>query len=264
MTQLDQHVWHYRAAILNLAALRLRVRYNNSALGFLWSLGNPLFFMVVFTFVFTVLLENAIPNYPIFALSAIMPWNFFSGALLNIIASVPQERDLLTKLSFPREILPFASVLSDFINFAVAITAINFILIVVGQGAGLPLLALPLLMVILVLFTVGLGMLLATINVWFRDVQEIMSVLIFGWFFITPIVYSLDAIKADVNGLPAQQVLQIVNPMAGIISSFRQVMYAHTWPAWDIVGVAALWSIVVFLVGLYVFHRFSPRFAEEV
>ncbi|MBX3081504.1 MAG: ABC transporter permease [Anaerolineae bacterium] len=264
MTLLNQTVWHYRAAILNLAVLRLRVRYNNSALGFLWSLGNPLFFMVVFTFVFTVLLDNAIPNYPIFALSAIMPWNFFSGALLNIIASVPQDRDLLTKLSFPREILPFASVLSDFINFGVAIIAITLILIVVGQGAGIVLLALPLLMLILVLFTAGLGMLLATVNVWFRDVQEIMSVLIFGWFFITPIVYSLDEIKADFNGLPVKQMLQIVNPMAGIISSFRQVLYAHEWPAWDIVGLAAAISVVMFIIGLAVYHTFSPRFAEEV
>jgi lipopolysaccharide transport system permease protein len=264
MTQANQHVWRYRAAILNLTALKLRVRYNNSALGVLWSLGNPLFTVVVFTFVFTFLLSSDIPNYAIFALSAILPWNFFSMGLMNAIASVPGERELLTKLAFPREILPIASIGADMVNFSIAMVAINIILALVGQGAGWPLLTLPLLMLILVLFTAGLGMLLTAVNVWFRDVQEIMSIFLFGWFFMTPIVYSLEAIKPDLNGIPVRDLLQVVNPMSAIISSFRQVIYRRDWPVWESVAISGLLSLVLFVVGWVVFRTLSPRFAEEV
>lgn len=264
MTLPNASVWQYRAAVFNLALLRLRVRYNNSALGFLWSLGNPLFFMLVFTFVFTVLLNNDTPNYPVFVLSATMPWNFFNTTVLGMMAILPGERELITKLSFPREILPFSVVIADFINFAIGIAAINLILIVIGQGAGLPLLALPLVMLILTLFACGLGLLLATINIWLRDMQEVTGILLFGWFFVTPIVYSLDVITRDVNGVPLKAIIQVVNPMAGIISMFRQVIYSHEFPDSTTLLISGTISVILFAAGLFVFRRLSPRFAEEV
>src|SRR5438034_8676727 len=90
-------LWHYREAIYNVALLNLRVRYNRSVLGFLWSLGNPLFFMLIFTFVFTVLLSSDIENYPVFVLSAMLPWNFFQAGLMAATTSVTNARELLTK-----------------------------------------------------------------------------------------------------------------------------------------------------------------------
>ena len=111
------NTWQYREAIYNLALLRLRIRYSNSVLGFLWTLGNPLFFMIIFSFVFTVLFSNGIENYPVFILSAMLPWNFFNAAVLGATSSVSGAREMLNKLAFPREILPFSSVLAEFVNF---------------------------------------------------------------------------------------------------------------------------------------------------
>jgi lipopolysaccharide transport system permease protein len=260
------NLWRYREAIYNLALLNLRVRYSNSVLGFLWSLGNPLFFMLIYTFVFTVLLSSGIENYPIFVLSAILPWNFFNTALMGSITSVTNARDLLTKLAFPREILPLSTVVAEFVNFMMAVVAITGILTLLGVGPGWSVVALPLVMLILALFAMGIGMLLATLNVRLRDTQEFMSVFMLGWFFLTPIVYSLDGIPADrkIIGLNARSMIEISNPRVSVVTTFREVLYLRQWPQWGSIAATGLLSLLIFLVGLFVFRRRSPFFAEEI
>ncbi|MHB8626899.1 MAG: ABC transporter permease [Aggregatilineales bacterium] len=261
-------LWRYRDAVRALALLSLRLRYNNSVLGFLWSLGNPLFFMLIFTFVFVVLLPSNIPNYPVFVLAAMMPWNFFQGGMMAAITSITGGRELITKLPFPREILPLSSVLAEFVNFAMALVAILLVLIVIGQGSDLLLLlvTLPPLMTLLVLFTAGMGLLLGRINVRLRDTEEFMKVLTFGWFFVTPIVYSLNSVPADrlFLNVPLRTWIQIINPMSSFVVAFRRVIYEHEWPGTRLLAGLALVSIVVFVVGFVVFRRASAGFAEAI
>jgi lipopolysaccharide transport system permease protein len=261
-----KNIWKYREAIRNLALLNLRIRYSSSILGFLWSLGNPLFFMCVLTFVFTVLLPNTTQNYPIFVLSAMLPWNFFQTALMGSIASLPNGRELLTKLAFPSEVLLLACVLAELVNFSMALVTIIVILTLLGSGPGWAVLTLPLLILILCVFTVGVGMLLATINVRLRDTQEFMNVFLFGWFFLTPIVYSLDAVARNrfILGISARTLIQALNPLASLLETFRQVLYLHQWPDWTAVVGAGLPSVLVLIVGFLVFEHNSPSFAEEI
>ncbi|MEP7286461.1 MAG: ABC transporter permease [Chloroflexota bacterium] len=254
--------WHYREAVYNLAMLRLRIRYSNSVLGFLWTLGNPLFFMIIFSFVFTVLFSNGIENYPVFILAAMLPWNFFNAAVLGATSSVSGAREMLNKLSFPREILPFSYVLAEFINFLMAQLTILVLLTIFGFGTGLPLLTLPLLMAIVTVFSLGVGLLLATINVRLRDTQEFLGVFLYGLFFLTPIVYSLDRVAADHRIFST--LVTVFNPMAGIVTLFRQVIYLHQWPDWSLVGLTSLISILIFLLGFFVFRSRSRYFAEEL
>lgn len=261
-------LWHYRDAVRALALLSLRVRYNNSVLGFLWSLGNPLFFMLIYTFVFTVMLPSNVPNYPIYVLSGLMSWNFFQGGMMSAMASITNGRELITKLSFPREILPLSSVLAEFVNYNMALATILLVLAVIGQGPNLLLilLTLPLLMILLGLFTSGVGLLLARINVRLRDTEEFMKVFVFGWFFLTPVVYSLTNIPLDRQFLnvPFRTWLQIVNPMTGFVTAFRRVIYEQIWPGTDLLVELALVSLVVFMAGFVVFRRASAGFAEAV
>jgi ABC-type polysaccharide/polyol phosphate export permease len=258
--------WRYRSAVRAFATLNLRLRYSNTALGFLWSLANPLFLMAVFTFVFTVLTPSGIENFPVFALSAILPWNFFQTALMAAIMSITNGRDLIQKLPFPREILPFSYILSELANFLAAQTAVIAILTVAGLFPGPAVIILPLLALILVLFTTGVGLLLATINVRLRDTQEFMGVFLFGWFFLTPIVYPITAIpeKSEVLGVSLRTVVQIVNPMSGLITAFRQVVYGRDWPDLGAVVTIAIVSVFIFLVGYGVFRRSSAGFAEAI
>ena len=261
-------LWFYRDAVRALALLSLRVRYNNSVLGFLWSLGNPLFFMLIFTFVFTVLLPNNVPNYPIYVLSGLMSWNFFQGGMMAAMASITNGRELITKLSFPREILPLSSVLAEFVNYSMALVTIIIVLALIGQAPNLllTLLTLPLLMILLALFTSGVGLLLGRINIRLRDTEEFMKVFTFGWFFLTPVVYSFDSIPPDRQFLNVsfRTWIQIMNPMAEFVTGFRRVIYEREWPGTRLLAGLTLVSLVVFIVGFVVFRRASAGFAEAV
>lgn len=259
-------LWRYRDAVYNLALLNLRLRYSNSLLGALWSLLNPLFFMLVFTFVFTELLASPIPNFPVFVLSALLPWNYFQAMLNSMTVSVTNARDLIARLNFPREILPLAAALTELVTFSVALSAITLVLTLTGQGPGIALLALPLLVVLMTLFAAGVGLALAAINVRLRDVQEFMGVFLFGWFFLTPIVYSLDSIPAgrQILGLDARALVQVVNPIAPLVAAFRQVLYERHWPDASSTGYAALMSLIVFAAGFALFRRLRRGFAETM
>ncbi len=261
-------LWHYRDAVRALALLSLRVRYNNSFFGFLWSLGNPLFFMLIYTFVFTVVLPTSVANYPIFVLSGLMPWNFFQGGMMAGIGSITGGRELITKLPFPREILPLSGVLAEFVNFAMALLAILLVLILLGQAPDLLLLlvTLPPLMLLLTLFTSGIGLLLGRLNVRLRDTEEFMKVFTFGWFFLTPVVYSFTSIPVDRTFLnvPLRTLFQILNPMASFVTAFRRVIYQHTWPGTVTLLGLTLVSVVMFGIGFVVFRRASAGFAEAV
>jgi len=259
--------WRYRDAIRAFAALNLRLRYSNTALGFLWSLANPIFLTGVFTLVFTVLTPSGIKNFPVFALSAILPWNFFQSALLASLASITNGRDLIQKLPFPREILPLSYILSELANFVMALVATILVFGLFGLFPGAPVIILPLLVIILVMFTTGVGLLLATVNVRLRDTQEFMGVFLFGWFFLTPIVYPLSAIPESsmlFDAIPLRTVVQVVNPMSGLITAFRTVIYEQQFPDMGAVLGVGLLSAALFVIGYFIFKRSSASFAEAI
>jgi lipopolysaccharide transport system permease protein len=261
-----QDFWRFRSAIRAFATLNLRLRYSNTALGFLWSLANPLFLMSIFTFVFTVLTPNGIVNFPVFALSGILPWNFFSTTLSASIVSITNGRELISKVPFPREILPISYVLSELTNFILALSAVTLVFGLFGLWPGWKLLALPLLIAILLLFTMGVGLLLATVNVRLRDTQEFISVFLFGWFFLTPVVYPIENIPLGrlFLGIELRTLVQFINPMSAIVTGFRRVLYNHEWPDWGTLAVVTLISAVIFVVSYSVFRRASPGFAEAI
>lgn len=259
-------LWRYRDAVISLAWLNLRARYNNSLLGAAWSLVNPLFFMAVFTFVFTQLLPSETPNYPIFALSALLPWNYFQAALIGATASVTNARGLVTKLAFPRAILPLAAVFTEMVTFGLALGAVLAVLTVLGQGPGVAIFALLPLIVILTVFALGLGMALAALNVRLRDTQEFLNVFLFGWFFLTPIIYALDRIPPDrvIMGIPARVLIQVMNPLAPLVTAFRQVIYEQRFPDAALIVIGGGVAGCVLIGGALIFGWRARTFAESV
>ena len=257
-------LWRYRDAIAALTLLSLRTRYNRSMLGFLWSLGNPLFFLLIFAFVNQVMFANRIANYAIFALSALIPWNFFQAGIMAAMGSITGGRTLLTRLAFPREVLPLAAILAELVNSTMALLVIILIDLLVERLLTPALLLLPLIGVCLALFTAGIGLLLATVNVWLRDTQEFMSVFTFGWFFLTPILYAINAVPADqlVLGLSLRTVIEVLNPLSAFVGAFRTVIYDHAVPDDAHLLLIGLLGVVTFALGWTVFRRASPRFAE--
>ncbi len=260
------NLFRYRDAALSLALLNLRLRYNHTLIGAAWSLVNPLFFMLIFTFVFSVLLPNDTPDFPVFVLSALLAWNYFQAAISNAAISVTNGRGLVLKIAFPRAVLPLAAILTELVTFSLALSVVVGVLYLSGRGLGAGLLALPLLVLLLTLLAVGVGLGLAALNVRLRDTQEFLSVFLFGWFFMTPILYRLESIPAEreLLGISARTFVQVINPLSPLITAFRQAIYEQRFPDLSLLGNAALSACALFIVGVLIFGRASRTFAETL
>ncbi len=265
------HLFQYRDLTRNLVSRDLKVRYKNSVLGILWSLMNPLLMMIIFTIVFRVMAPiptEEIKNFPLFVLCGLLPWNFFAASVIGSTGSIVSNAALLKKVYFPREVLPLSLVLANLINFLIALVILFFVIIFFQTPLTIWLIYLPFVILIQVIFTLGIGFFLATINVFYRDTQQVMDVLMLAWFFITPIFYPLSILPRnyDVFGftLDVWRLSYILNPMASLIANYRVILVDGSPPALDFLLRTLLTAIGVFIVGWLVFNRYSWRFAEEL
>jgi lipopolysaccharide transport system permease protein len=260
----------YRELTRNLVVRDLKVRYKNSILGVLWSLLNPLLMTLVFTVVFTVMTPAGgnIPNFPVFVLSALLPWNFFSASVIGSTNSIVGSTNLVNKVYFPREILPLSTVLAELFNFCLALVILFGMIFVSGIELTPWILLLPLVILIQVIFTLGIGFILATLNVFYRDTQQIMNVVMLAWFFVTPIFYQVSILPRNYQLLgitiDVWRWAHILNPMTSLIATYRVILYNGAPPAYDFLLRTAVTAFAFFLIGAYIFRRYSWRFAEEI
>lgn len=270
-----RELFQYRELVENLIVRDLKVRYKHSVLGFVWSLLNPLLLMVVFTVVFTVMLPNyTIPKFPVFVLCALLPWTFFNTAVMSALNSIVHNGHLIKKVYFPREILPAATVLSNFVNFLLSLPVLFLFILIFRLPLTIWLVYLPIIMLVQVAFTMGVAFILATLNVFYRDTGVIMEVVMQAWFFLTPIFYPADLLPEWKVlwgiSLPVRRLTYILNPMASIIASYRSVLYGFTSgdppaaPAFDFFSRTIVTSLICLVIGYAVFTRYSHRFGEEV
>lgn len=266
--------WHlrellrYRSLVLNLVLRDLKSRYKRSVLGFLWSLLNPLAMMLVFTVVFTIIMPSKIENYPIFLLCGLLPWNFFTGALMVSINSVAGNANLVKKVYFPREVLPISAVLASLVNFLLGL-AVLFVVLIFFHGHFSPWLwLLPLVILIQTCFTLGVALFLSAINVYYRDTLMIMDVVLLAWFFLTPVVYSNSILPPNYQVLgmsvDIQRVMYIVNPMASLIAAYRDLLYWGYRTDLDFFLRTAVTAIAILAAGYWFFVRHSHDFGEKV
>lgn len=220
-----QELVSYRSLVRNLVTKDLKVRYKNSVLGFVWSLLNPLLMMVIYTFVFTKLLKIARPNFEVFILAALLPWNWCTRSLTLSANSLLDNAAIINKVYFPRLVLPVATVASEAVNFLLALPA----LFVLMAWFGVPFTAwvayLPVLMVIQAILLAGLGLFLAALNVVFRDTGVILEVLLLAWFFLTPIFYDISDLAPEMASW-----MYRLNPMAAIVGEYRIILYFQQQP----------------------------------
>lgn len=264
-----RELWAYRELILNLVSRDLKVRYKNSLLGVVWSWLNPLLMMLIFTFVFGVLYERVdIPNYHVLFLSALLPWNFFVGAVMGGIPSIVRGANLIKKVYFPREVLPISVVLSSLINFLIALPVFFVLALASGVRPTVWVLLLPIPILIEVIFAIGIVLFLSTVEVFYRDTHMLMDVGIQAWFFLTPIIYPIKSLPAQVTllGLTFNPRLWLfrLNPMASIINTYQDILYYGTLTAGDFLLRTAVTAMVVLVFGYWFFHRFSGKFGEIV
>ena len=234
----------------------------------MWSLLNPLGMMLVFSLVFTVMMPNQIERFPVFFLSGLLPWNYFSGGVMTTTNSIVFNAGLVKKVYFPREILPIAAVLSTLVNFLLSLVVLFGVLIVTRAQFNTWLWLLPIIILVQTCFVLGFSFVLSTLQVFYRDTIMIMDVVMLAWFFLTPVVYSIDILpnSAQLLGvtLDVRRWMYILNPMASLIAGYRDLLYWGYRTNLDFFLRTAITSLVVLLAGYWFFLRFSGRFGEEL
>ena len=262
-------LWDYRYAIAQLTIRELKARYKNTALGFFWSLLNPIAMMLVFTTVFTVFLpNNNIQNYPLFVLCGLIPWNFLSAGVMTGTSSITSNASLVTKMYFPRAVIPIASVLANLVNFLLSMVVLVVLLLIFRTHISPWIAMLPLVILLHTAFILGLALILSTVNVFYRDTMMVMDVVMLAWFFLTPVVYSLQILPNSytIMGVTVnvQRMVYILNPMASIIGTYRDLLYWGYRTDLDFFVRTAITSFAVLGFGFWLLLRYSARFGEEV
>jgi ABC-type polysaccharide/polyol phosphate export permease len=252
-------VVHYRELVRNLVIRDLKARYKNSVLGFLWSLLNPLLMMGVFTVVFKVLMPNDIPNYPLFVLLGILPWNWCTSSVMGGITSIVGNAHLIKKVAFPRELLPISVAISNMVNFLLALIPLGAVVLAFGVPLTPLLVLLPVVILLQLVFLAGLALLLSCLQVYFRDTGHIFDVLILAWFFLSPVFYRVEDLTEQWARL-----MYILNPMASFISLYRLIVLYGSPPDTLFLLRLATQVTLVFAIGYLFFLRHSHSFAEEV
>ena len=275
-------VWRYRELLAGLVRKELKVKYKNSALGFLWSLANPAMYLLVFYVVFQLVLENGIERFAIYLLAGLLVWNLFSASLASATSAIVANGPLVNKVWFPREILPLASVGANLVHFLLQSTVLVAALLILRHRPdwGFVWLLLPALAVLLLLAS-AFAVLLAAVNVYARDTQHLLELGLLAWFWMTPIVYPwfLTANQLTERGAPAT--LTLLNPVTSIVLVFQRAIYGSVSSGegdalvrmlpdegalWYLrnLGIVGVASAALLVLALHVFGRLEGSFAEEL
>jgi ABC-type polysaccharide/polyol phosphate export permease len=249
-------IFHYRDLVLALVARELKVRYRRSAIGFVWTMLQPLLMMLVLQVVFNSLFRFRLDygNYPVFALAGLLFWNFFSQSIVASMNSLKGNSLLLRKLPIPKEVFPLATVISGVINLCFALVPLLLILLVTRHPMTPALLFLPVSILLAALFTLGAGLLLSPLAVFFSDVVEMIGVVLSILMYLTPVIYPMKILK-DSPYLPIVR----FNPVRSILEVFRDPIYLGKVPPLTHLTVCLGIALIAFAIGAFAFRRSSDR-----
>jgi ABC-2 type transport system permease protein len=250
-----REAWRYRDLIFFLVRRDLTARYKRSMLGIAWTMLNPLGMMIVLSIVFSQIFRITIENYPAYVLSGLIAWTFFSQTSSSAINALVWGGDLLQRIYIPRSTFAISSIGTGLINLLLSLVPLLVVMVVIGSPLHLTIFLAPVAMIFLGLFSLGVGLLISTIGIYFADVVEMYAIVLMAWMYLTPIIYTLDLLPANL-----QRWLQL-NPMMYLVELFRSLVFYGKIPtleSWLIsIGVA----LGTFLIGWLVFTGKSDEFA---
>jgi ABC-2 type transport system permease protein len=272
-----RELFRHREVLVNLIRKETKVRYKSSVLGVAWSMLNPVLYLLVFYVVFTFFLTSGIEDFVVYLLAGIVPWTLFSSGLQGATGAVVANGPLVTKVAFPREILPLSAIGAAVLNFGYQSMVLLAALIVFTYPfLGPALVLVPLALLVMLLFLGAVALATSAFNVRYRDTHHFVDLALLAWFWITPIVYQGPKLVAENLGSRALQ-LYLLNPMANVVLAFQRALYGGTSPqavaelpdpgiAWYAGRLAVLGAVSAALLYLTwrVFYRLSGDFAEEL
>ena len=253
-------LWHYRELLLFLAWRDVKVRYKQTGLGVAWAVLQPLLGMVVFTIFFGRLAKvpsDGIP-YPLFSYSALLAWQLFAYSISESSNSVVGNERLITKVYFPRLVIPMASILAGLVDFAIAFVLVIAMMAYYGVHPGWRILSLPLFIVFELATALGVGLWLSALNVQYRDVRYMVPFIVQFWMFASPVVYSSTLVPARWRPLYG------LNPMAGVVEGFRWALLGKQPAPGAMFAVSSIVVAALLVSGLYYYRRMERNFADVV
>ena len=255
-----REIWNYRELLYFLAWRDVKVRYKQTAIGIVWVILQPFLAMIVFSIIFGKLMgisSDGVP-YAVFAYTALLPWNFFSGALTRSGNSLINDSNLISKVYFPRLVLPFSAVLSLLLDFAISFVILLGMIVFYGLALDIKIFLLPIFLLLAFMTALGIGLWLSALNIKYRDFAHIIPFLAQFWLFITPVAYSSKTIPQP------WQMFYSLNPMVGVVEGFRWVLLGQQNLSWSSMFLSFIVVLALFIVGIFYFHSMEVEFADVV
>ena len=257
-------LYNYRGFILGSVQREFQSKYRNSMLGAAWNVINPLAMILVYTLIFAKMMKSRLPGedsefaFSIYLCAGLLTWGLFAEIAGRAQTVFLENANLLKKISFPRLCLPTIVVLNALLNFGIVYSVFTAFLIATGNFPGIVFLGIFPLLLIQIAFSIGLGITLGVLNVFFRDVGQFFGVVLQFWFWLTPIVYSASILPEGMASAMAY------NPMAGLISGYHAIFLKAQWPDWSSLWFVTVLSIIICGVGLRLFRRNAGEMVDEL
>ncbi len=264
MLRMVMALWAYRGFILGSVRREFQSKYSNSLLGAAWTVINPLAMIVVYTVIFSQVMQAKLPGvdsqfaYSIYLCAGVLTWTFFAEVVSRTQNVFLEQANLLKKISFPRLCLPVIVVANASLNFAIIFSLFSVFLALSGNFPGVMYLGLIPVLLIQIAFSVGLGVTLGVLNVFFRDVGQLFGVVLQFWFWLTPVVY-------PANILPAfmQRIIRY-NPMTSLITAYQDILVHAKWPDWSSLSVVSVLAILLCIWGMRLFRNHAGEMVDEL
>jgi lipopolysaccharide transport system permease protein len=257
-------LYHYRGFVFSMVAREFKSRYMGSLLGSIWSILNPLALITIYTVIFSRVMRAKLPGiddtmaYGLFVCAGLLPWLFFVELLSRFPNIFIEQATLLKKVSFPRITLPVIVLCSATINFLIIFSLLLLFLLFTGRFPGWVVLGYVPLIIVQQMFVVGFGVMLASVNVFFRDIGQFINVIIQFWFWFTPIVYVKTMIPEEA------QALLPLNPMTAFVQAYQGIILYSRWPNPADFTLHIIGAITALLVGFFVFHKLADEMVDEL
>lgn len=253
-----KEIYNYRELLKSNTKKEVRGRYKHSILGVLWSFLNPLLQLLVYSVVFGALLANGDDTYYIYICVGLIPWTFFTSTILQGTLCIVLNGNIVQKVYFPREILPISTVISGAINFLISTIIILAFVLFSGIGITSLILWYPVVLLVQCVLLLGINFIVSAVTVYIRDLEHIISVFLMAAFYTTPIVYKLEQLPENLR------IIMKLNPMTYIINAYRDIFYYQQMPNMQHLGLLFAISLVLLVLGYFVFKKMQKGFAEEL
>ncbi|MFS0555796.1 ABC transporter permease [Brevibacillus sp. 179-C9.3 HS] len=253
-----REIYSYRQMLRSLVLTDLRTRYKGSILGFFWTFLNPLLMLLVYSILFKYVMKMNLENYTAFLFIGLLPWFLFNQSIQSSAGVIIRNAGLVKKIYFPKEILPISVIIGGLINYLFSFIILVPLLLISNIQLSWIVLWFPVILLVTLIFSLALSLLISSLNVYFRDLEHIMGIILMAWFYMTPVIYPEDMIPNDLKTAFSY------NPMKVIVQSYQDIFYYNQVPNLLGLAVVGIISLLIMIIGFYVFFKLSKNFAEEI